>query len=333
MAETSGPTHDIIVIGGSTGGIEALTEIIRHLPENLSASLFVTVHLPPAVKSYLPGILARSGSLPARSPTDVEKIEKGVIYVAPPDRHLLIDDGHVKLSNGPRENRHRPAIDPMFRSAARSYGPRVVGVVLSGELDDGSSGLMAIDMRGGITIVQEPIEALASEMPKRAIRYAHPDHVLPTAEIARLLTTLSTTPIPRRTQEVSMPAERDTDKPFFESESDADDPKRLGKPSAFACPECHGVLWEVQEGQLLRFRCRVGHAYTADALSESLSETTEAALWAALRVLEEKVALLHRLAGGSEFARYKDQARGYEEHIETIKNLLKEGSSRSAQVG
>lgn len=318
-------THDIVVIGGSTGAIDALTDVFRQLPDDFAASIFVTVHVASEAPGYLPVILERSGPLPARSPSGSERIEPRVIYVAPPDYHLLIDDGYVKLSRGPRENRHRPAIDPLFRSAARHHGSRVVGVILSGELDDGSLGLMAIKMRGGIAIVQDPNDALAPEMPRRAIRHARPDYVLQAAQIAGVLARLSREPVNGRPPEVTMSIERGRDGPLFESQGNDHKP---GKPSAFACPECHGVLWEVEDGELLRFRCRVGHAYTAQALNEGLSETTEAALWASLRVLEEKAALLHRMAASNNeraAARYQDQAQGYERHAETIRDILKEG--------
>lgn len=312
--------RDIIVIGGSYGAFDTLVRLVQRLPRDLPASLFVTLHVPSDARSYLAAILTEAGSLPAHVPNGAEKIEPGMIYVAPPDCHMLIDDGMVKLSHGPRENRHRPAIDPMFRSAARAYGARVIGVVLSGTLDDGSSGLMAIKMRGGLAVVQDPRDAIAAEMPQRAIRYVDPHYVVPAADIGPLLAKLSRQPV--STPESAMPSDRG-DAPF---ESEVDDHKP-GKPSAFACPECHGVLWEVKEGELLRFRCRVGHAYTAAALNEELSESSEAALWAALRVLEEKAALLKRMAGSNgegTAARYKDQAQGYEKHAETVRNMLKE---------
>ncbi|MFL6647228.1 MAG: chemotaxis protein CheB [Sulfurifustaceae bacterium] len=315
-------THDIIVVGGSAGGLEALLRLLGPMPANFAATMFVTLHIPNDMPSYLPRILTRAGPLPTRNPSENETFEKGVIYIAPPDRHLLINDSHVHLSHGPRENRHRPAIDPMFRSAARYFGRRVIGIILSGQLDDGSVGLMAVKMRGGVTIVQEPHEATASQMPRQAIRYAAPDHVLPIADIASLLERLHRQPVQPRPASGSL-SESTNDMHF---ESELNDRKR-SKPSAFACPECHGVLWEVEDAQLLRFRCRVGHAYTAEALNQELSETAEAALWAALRAVEEKAALLQRLANGNQSstaASYRDQASGYAKHAETLRNMIRE---------
>jgi two-component system, chemotaxis family, protein-glutamate methylesterase/glutaminase len=319
------PTRrSIVVIGGSEGSLVALQAIVERLPADLPASIFVTIHIASDAPNLLAEILDHAGALPARSPVGEEKIRPSVIYTAAPDFHLLIDKGRVKVSRGPRENRHRPAIDPMFRSAARAYGRDVMGVILSGQLDDGASGLMAIKMRGGLTLVQDPAQALCPQMPKSAIQYAHPHHVLPIPDIAAMLVELCNAPADAGAEEPPMSDDIETEARKADLENDAGTDQR-GKPSGFACPECHGVLWELEESELLRFRCRVGHAYTADALTVGLSETAESALWVALRTLEEKAALLRRLAPrtSKQFAdRYRDQALGYDQHAETVRRIL-----------
>src|SRR5689334_21556883 len=191
---------DIIVIGASAGGISTLSELVKLLPEDLDAAVFVVVHIPRHSSNLLPRILSRKGVLPASSPVEGEKIERGRIYVAPPDQHMLIKPGRIRLVHGPRENGSRPAIDPLFRTAARVYGQRVVGVVLSGTLDDGTAGLIAIKRRGGIAIAQDPDEALYAGMPTSAIEHHTVDYVLPVSEIASTLIAL--TSMPRSTEGV-----------------------------------------------------------------------------------------------------------------------------------
>ncbi|MEA2723494.1 MAG: two-component system, chemotaxis family, protein-glutamate methylesterase/glutaminase [Gemmatimonadales bacterium] len=188
------PGHDIIAVGFSAGGIEALARLVSALPRDLPASLFVVHHFPADRVSALPNILRRSGDLPAIHPAHGQRIERGLIYIAPPDRHLLIEGSRIHLTRGPRENGHRPAIDPLFRSAARAFGPRVVAVLLSGALDDGVAGLDAVKRRGGVTVVQDPGDALCPSMPRSAIQRVAVDHVVPSAELAPLLTLLATEP-------------------------------------------------------------------------------------------------------------------------------------------
>jgi two-component system chemotaxis response regulator CheB len=297
------------------------------LPPDFPAAILVVMHIPNDFPSYLPQILSDSGPLPAIEPTDQQKIEPGMICIAPPDRHLLVEDGVMDVSRGPRENRHRPAIDPLFRSAARWYGQRVIGVVLSGHLDDGSSGLMAIKMRGGLAVVQDTEEALYPEMPMRAKHYAGADYELPAAQIADLLVRIVDERAARETAaavENAMADElkKEAEKANLESQANKE---KNGKPSAFACPECHGVMWEMEEGELLRFRCRVGHGYTADSLRTAFSDSVEEALWAAMRTLEEKAALLRRIggrAGERQAIAYNEEASGYDKHVETIRELL-----------
>jgi len=330
MSNGSSSRRDIVVVGGSAGSLEPLKTLVSQLPGNLTASLLVVVHIPGDGASILPQILTSAGQLPALHPIDGQRIEPGVIYIAPSDHHLLVADGNVKVTRGPRENRHRPAIDPLFRTAARSYGCRVVGIVLSGLLDDGAAGLMAIRMRGGLGVVQDPVEASYPEMPARALQYAGADCVLRVKDIAKLLVDLSLEKLLNKSSsvETSVPNGNIEDRADLEGSGNEE---KEGTPSTFACPECHGVLWEVQEGELLRFRCRVGHAYTANALRAAMSEATEDALWAAMRALEEKAALMRRLASRSTLrlaSAYEEEAQAYDKHAESIRGIL--GESQKA---
>jgi|SRR5581483_5060674 len=290
------PGHDIIVVGASAGGIEALTQLVSKLPSNLPGTLFVVLHIPAESPSLLPQILSRFGPLPASHPADGEQIKQGHIYIAPPDYHLLVEQGYTRVVRGPKENRHRPAIDPLFRSAARAYGPRVVGVVLTGMLDDGTAGLLAIKRRKGLAVVQEPQEALYPSMPQSACNNVEVDYCVPVAEIGPLLVHLA-----HKTVEegVTGPGPEDLDKEvrIAEMETNAlNNHEQIGKPSAFSCPECGGVLWEVQDSDFLRFRCRVGHALSAESVLAAQTEEIDKALWHALKALEEKASLSRRMA-------------------------------------
>lgn len=335
------PNHDIIVIGGSLGAIEPLQEIVRKLSSDCPASVFVVIHIPPDFPSSLHKILSESGWLEATQPADGDRIEPGKIYVAPPDHHLTLEPNRIRVERGPRENRHRPAIDPLFRTAARYYGPRVIGVVLSGRLDDGSAGLLAVKGRGGVTIVQDPKEATAADMPGNAIRYAQPDYVLRSDQIGLKL--LSLTEVQREPE--LMANKNETQKSASKGSGEdanletAYPEEGEGTPSVFACPECHGVLWELKDHDLLRFRCRVGHSYTMDSLAKEFSETTEAALWAAMRALEEKAAMNRRLAesarlSGGISSRLLDQATSDDANAKLIREMIfgENGASKLQEV-
>lgn len=332
------PRH-IIVIGASAGGVEALTRLARDLSPEIDAALFITVHFPAAATSALPRILSRAGTLQALHPTDGQAIEVGKIYLAPPDHHLLIFRDHVRLYRGPRENGNRPAVDPMFRSAALSYGARVIGVVLSGNLDDGTSGLLAIKRRGGIAVVQDPEDAMFPSMPQSAIEHMAVDHVVKLERLGALLHELAARPA--QEEEEIVPAD-DLEKETEYSEVDLtrieDAAAHPGVLAPFGCPDCGGTLWELREGDLVRFRCRVGHAWTSDALLASQSETLDAALWTALRALEESAALSKQLAerahirGNSRLAeRLGDAAAIALRRAETIRNVLLESDRTSAE--
>jgi two-component system chemotaxis response regulator CheB len=310
--------------------------LVSHLPKDFPAPIFAVIHIPPDYPSMLPRVLSSAGPLRAVHPANHEAFRPGVIYIAPPDYHLLVGSKIVTLSKGPRENRHRPSIDTLFRSAARWHGFRVTGVVLSGFLDDGSAGLIAIKMRRGIAIVQDPQEALSPEMPRSAIEYAKVDHVLPVAKIADLMSRLALQEAPPEATAYEIKMENKIDNEVRQANLEEEPPKEgIGQPSEFACPDCGGVLLETNEKGLLRFRCRVGHAYTAEALKFSMSQSSEDALWAAMRALEEKSALWRRLAPQSSdilAARYSAEAELYDKHAQEIRRILLE-TQTAAEAG
>jgi two-component system chemotaxis response regulator CheB len=333
------PKCDIIVVGGSAGSVDGMQRMVRAFPADLNAAVFVVLHLSPHYPSMLPQILSRSGPLPAHNPQDGEKIQPGRIYVAPPDRHLTIEDSHVRVIRGPRENRHRPAIDPLFRTASRVFNSRVIGVILSGNQDDGSAGLRAIRARGGIGIIQDPEEAAASQMPQSALEYSGADYVLPQDEIgAQVAALVDHCGRPEMKKKKPAPATKRKKGGVNETEANLEvsRPKEgVGVPSPFACPECGGVLWEMKNGELTRFRCRVGHAYTMSALAQDQSDGVEAALWAAMRALEEKAALSTRMAESTRSMRsgerLREQAEADRTHAEIIRKMLFDGEKEEKE--
>jgi two-component system, chemotaxis family, protein-glutamate methylesterase/glutaminase len=277
------PSHDIVVIGASAGGVEALKAVASRFPASLPAAVFVVIHLPVNSPSVLPQILQRAGPLPAAFARHGEAIKHGYIYITPPDHHLLIQRGYVRVVRGPKENRHRPSADVLFRTAASAYGLRVVGVVLTGALDDGTMGLQAVKRRGGLAVVQDPQDALVPSMPQSALDSVEVDYCLPLAEIAPLLVRLASSPM---------------EKVLESLEGSMAEPEHEELPelaSGFTCPDCHGALWELRDGELTRFRCRVGHTFSPDSLLEGQSEALERALWSAIRGLEERAALTKQL--------------------------------------
>lgn len=319
--------HDIIVIGASAGGVEALSKLIKELPSDLPAALFVVLHIPAKGPSVLPQILNRAGKLKAAHFRDGEEIKYGNIYVAPPGQHLLVKRGHISLAPGAKENGHRPAVDPLFRTAARAYGRRVVGVVLSGGLDDGTAGLMAVKKQGGVAVVQNPEDALFAGMPSSAIENVAVDYILPLSEIAPILIKLAYHPVEEDTEKPISP-EMEVECDVSELEPDAlHQSDRPGKPSGFACPDCGGVLWEISEGNLLRFRCRTGHAYSPKTLLTAQAEGLEEALWIALRALEENSALVERLAKRARDRNHNKTAEQFEAQAQSVlqrANLIRE---------
>ena len=289
------PGKDIIVIGTSAGGIEALKVLAGGLPRDFGASVFIVLHIAPYGLGILPEILERAGSLPASNARDWGQIEPGHIYVAPPDYHLLVErSGYMRITQGPKENRFRPAVDPLFRSAAHAFGPRVVGVVLTGWLDDGTAGLHALKERGGTAVVQHPEDALAPSMPLSALKHVEVDHCVPLREIAPLLVRLASSPAG---EEGERPvSDRMETEVRIAMEDKAVDIAKWGEPSLYACPECHGVLLQLAEGRHVRFRCHTGHAYSPESLMAEMAGKTEDSLWSAVRSVQEQVILMRRLA-------------------------------------
>ncbi|KAB8145547.1 chemotaxis protein CheB [Chloroflexia bacterium SDU3-3] len=315
--------HDIIVIGASAGGVEALTTIVQGLPADLAASLFVVLHIPPDAPSLLPAILSRAGPLPCLHATNNEEIRQGVIYIAPPDHHMLLEHGRIHVVRGPRENRSRPAIDPLFRSVAQTYGPRVIGVILTGNLDDGTAGLFAVKRAGGIAVVHDPADALYPSMPTSALEYVQADHCVPVGDIAALLTQLVAAPAPsKRALATGDPSQQEIQSVAMDT-ADALNPDRPGTPSVFSCPECGGVLFELQDGALTRYRCRVGHAFSPESMLAEQDHALETALWVALKTLEERAALATTLAArASERGSVQSQRRFEEMLKETQAQVL-----------
>lgn len=320
--------RDVVAVGTSAGGVEALLFLSKHFRRDFPAAVLVTIHLPRQARSALGELLSRAGPLPASFAVDGERLKKAHIYIAPPDRHLLLDGDRVVLGYGPRENNARPAIDPMLRSTAVCCGFRSVGVVLTGALGDGASGLWALRQCGGMTVVQDPKDAAYSEMPLTAVTRADPDHIVRLADMPALLESLAHQPAGE-----PVPAPRTT---RYEVEiaktgrSSMNEMDGLGRRSVLACPDCGGVMWEIDEGELSRYRCHVGHTYTAELMSLALDENLRRALASALRALEEREALarkLHSQAANSGHRllaeNWADKAREFERETHVIRESIR----------
>lgn len=318
------------MVGTSAGGVEALMKLVEALPPDFPAPVVVVLHVAADSPSLLPQILSRHGRLPAQEAHDGERLRAGRIYTAPPDHHVLVEeDKTLRLSKGARENRHRPAIDPLFRSAALAYRSRCIGVILTGNLDDGTAGMLAVKRAGGTTIVQDPDDAVYPSMPQNVIEYVKVDFVLPLAGIAAKVIECVTAPC--ATHEMVA----DLEMMAMEKKIIALDPKtmqeddRPGKPSAYSCPDCGGVLWEIEDGDYLRFRCRVGHAFSPETMLDAQSDVLEEALWSAIKTLEESARLSARLAEserrrGHEWLveRFEEKERDARQRAETIRKFL-----------
>ena len=289
------PAPALVVLGASAGGVESLRDVIAGLPAEFSACVLVVLHVPAGASSALPAILDRAGPLPARHAVDGDPLSGGQVLVAPPDRHLVVLGDAVALTRGPQENGHRPAVDVLFRSAARSWGARVAAVVLSGSLDDGAAGCAAVEMQGGLCLVQDFDEALYDAMPRAAAATSDVT-VASTQAMPGLLNEFvdsveSLEGVPRG-RLTAAPQLMETEARMSELDPTAmHRSTRPGEPAGFGCPECAGSLFQIDEGELRRFRCRVGHAWSPDGLLARQSVALESALWMALRSLEEKAAL------------------------------------------
>jgi two-component system chemotaxis response regulator CheB len=327
MATMTG--HNIIVIGASVGGVEALSQLVGQFPPDLAATVFIVQHVFPTATGYLAQILDRAGPLPATMAEDGEDFQPAHIYIAPPDHHLLVKAGYLRLTRGPRENRVRPAIDPLFRSAAAAHNARVVGVVLTGMQDDGTAGLLAVKRCGGIAMVQDPAEAPYPDMPLSALEHVEIDYCLPISRMGPVLYRLTqeppldTPPIP---QDILLEVEM-----IEHAEHSSNGAAQLGTLALLTCPDCGGPLWEFQQNKLTRYRCRVGHGYTAESLLAGQSEMTEYALWTAVRTMEDRARVLTNLARGrrehnqSKVAKlYETQAEELQGHAQHLRKLLLE---------
>jgi two-component system chemotaxis response regulator CheB len=323
------PGRDIVVIGASAGGVETLRSLVAGLPADLPAAVFVVVHFPIDQLSILPRILGRSGPLPAAHARSGEPIQASRIYVAPPNHHMTLEDGHVEVDWGPRINHCRPAIDPLFRSAARSYGNRVIGLLLSGLLNDGTAGLMAVERAGGLAIVQDPDDALFRQMPESAIHRLENPLVLPLSETGKVLTNLVGSQ-PERGSTMKDPL--DDAKRRAEADIAAQERgERVGKVSVLTCPDCGGVLWQVNADEFVEFRCHTGHIYTSQAVALGQSELLEKSLSQTLRALREKQILARQLASHArargqvqEAETYERRAKSAERHRAMIEGILRE---------
>lgn len=326
--------RDILAIGTSAGGIEALLYLAKQLPSDFPAAILVTIHLPSWRRSAFGEVLTRAGRLPAAFADHGDVIRKGRIFIAPPGRHLLVEGKILALGSGPRENNARPAIDPMLRSAAVCCGHRTIGVVLTGTLGDGASGLWAVNQCGGVTIVQHPQDAAFPEMPVAALTRSKPHHIAPLADMPALFERLvrqpagEPVPVPPNLQyEVAVARG---------GESSMSKMDQIGRRSVLACPDCHGVMWEIDEADLVRYRCHVGHAYSEDTMSVALDENVRRALASALRALEEQLALADRLhrqsvQRGHRFAaeHWADRKREFEAEADVVRKAIR----RADEIG
>lgn len=321
--------RDIVVVGASAGGVEALSRLVSRLPAGVPAAIFVVLHIPPGVSSRLPEILSRRGALTARNARDRDPIRHGEILVAPPDHHLLLAADECRLHPGPRENSARPAIDPLFRSAAAHHGSRVVGVVLSGYLDDGAEGLRSVVLAGGIGIAQDPNEAVNPEMPANAISRAGVELVLPVDGIADAIIELASGAPAREGGKMPEPEapELRPERPDIQIGA-ADTP---GIPTGITCPECNGMLWIGPDPGSALYHCRTGHTFSVDTLRQEQHMAVERSLWAAVRSLREQAAVSSNIAARAEARGTEPMARYYRSrervsigHAETLERMLTE---------
>lgn len=326
----------IIVIGTSAGGMDALKSVLAALPPDLPAAVCLVMHIG-ANKSVLPEILSRAGPLPVRHARDGEPLRPGVVLVAPPDRHLLLSNSgdlpHTVLSHGPKENYTRPAIDPLFRSAAAAFGARVVGVILTGYLDDGTVGLQAIKACGGTAIVQEPSDAFAPDMPASARDHVAVDLLLPLCRIGAELATLAQrrAALARPPAHTPVPDWVRLENRFITPGAGMDELEKIAEPSTYTCPECQGTLWQIKAPPPQRFRCHTGHSFTAQTLEQQQGQQAEAAMWAAVRALRERERLSNGLAELAERNQWPEAAKQHRlyasnanAHAEVLTALLKE---------
>lgn len=285
----------IIVIGASAGGFEAMKTIVKNLPADFQTPVFIVWHMSPDIRGILPQVLNKENKIHAAHAYNNERIKPNRIYIAPPDHHLLVEKDKVLVTHGPKENRFRPAVDPLFRSAAYAYGNGVIGVILSGALDDGTAGLWAIKHYGGTAIVQDPLDAEVSSMPENAMRQVHVDYCVGASEIANLLVRLSREEVNKNTTVMKDEQTKKEIAIAIGENALKEGVLGFGELSPLTCPECQGVLVRLQNDQIIRYRCHTGHAYSADTLLEAITERIESSLYSAIRGMDESSLLLNHL--------------------------------------
>ena len=330
---SSDPTRrDVVVVGTSSGGIAALRTLVAALPAELPATVVVVMHLSAHTRSHLESTLQSRTTLRVATATDGAPLEHGVIYVPVPDRHTLVTERGLRLTRGPRECRARPAIDVLFRSAAVTFGPRVIGVVLTGQLDDGTAGLWAIKDRGGLAFVQDPALAEYASMPDSAMRAVDVDFVGGLDDLAMEIARRARERVPRAGAAPRSGREEIENRIANEESGLAAGILKLGPPSVFTCPQCHGALMKIEEGRLTRYRCHTGHAYSPQSLLAEVDEVVDNSLWDSLRALEERVLLLRHMAdlveasGNQGLARkYRARADDVQRRLDPIESLLHDG--------
>jgi two-component system chemotaxis response regulator CheB len=310
----SSEKRDIIVIGASLGGIDAIKQMLAGLPSDLPAALFVVLHQADTPYSRLASILGASTTLRVEEVLDGDRIEHGRVYVAPAGNHLLLRDGYVAVVRGPRENGHRPAVNPLFRTAAEVYGSRVIAVVLTGALDCGTMGALVVKARGGVTVAEDPLTATCGDMPASAIRSGAIDHIVELRGIAPLLTELNA----QGAAAAQVPPQ----------------PEHVSRYSFVTCPHCHGSLAEITRGGQAEFECHVGHKFSLRSLYAEQVDHVEGALWAAIRALEESTSLAHRLslnASGDLRSRFEDRERTMRKHADQLRDMVLDRSQGQRQ--
>lgn len=322
--------RNVVVVGTSMGGVEALKILLKGLPADFEAGICVVLHISTSSSATLANSLNRHCELEVVTAQDGDPFKPGRVYLAAPDQHLLLKRDQLRLFRGPRENRVRPAIDPLFRSAAVAYGSRVIGVILTGLLNDGSSGLAAVKRCGGVTIIQDPADAAYPDMPLSAQCATDVDYSPSLNELPELLKRLV-----KEVPKTNPPAPKDIAIEVGIAESIMSNVPRentLGDPAPLGCPECGGPLWEMQDSSVSRYRCHVGHGYTAQSLLAEQCDAIDKALWVALRTLEERAGMLRRLAQSRHkrnhsymLTDYIDRAGEAEEHAASIRKLLSNG--------
>ena len=330
------PFNHIVVIGASAGGVSALLEISSHLPRFFPAPVCIVQHVGNN-PSMMPELLRYRGPNHAMHVEDGQRLTSGTLHVAPPDCHLLVDGDRLYLTHGPKENHARPAIDPLFRTAALSWGARVIGVILTGQMDDGAAGLRAVQDCGGLTIVQDPATAVEPEMPRSALAAVQPDYCVPLSEIAPLLQRLVGTlaaPVPAPVP-VPVPEQVIREVAINKGDASMENVAAIGSPSSLTCPDCGGSLWEVKETRPLRYRCHTGHAYSSISLARAQQENSELALRNGVRALRERELLLRRVAAIAEATGDRKQAAAGVAHadrlrlqMESLAEMVNSGASR-----